>query len=651
MRNMTLGLNMENCVRILAGNNPQSGKSTVAKSAYRNGEEAYCYRTDKSYNFSHRDDVEAKDVYLPEQYLGQDIYGWAYDRHILWNSVELIERNGSTGPRKNQFKTNVTVAREFVISLPHEWTKKQRAYFVDKIAQDFANKHHVIVDCAIHRPSKSTHEHNYHIHMVHTQRVLNGRGGFGKRKREFSQREKGRVFFHAYRKHIAQEINAMSRHHGHKVKVHHQSFKDRGISRPPQQKKGRKFIYIGRKIATQKLNKHKENHMKHIDQWYLKRKTSLQRRQTTKKYAAHIHGRGDYLNAKENLKQAVEKDLAKIRQRSTVGQKLHKLLGHHNKVHIDKQKQEKNRLYRYYGDVKKLIAERKQKQDKLHITLKKQRDDLERLYQQKMAYFEEKHKNIDRQSVENERQTRKSSKEYYNTNKRFQFSSEKLNIIKKQWSQEVQRKNYWKRSFAEADRLNAYKQTYKGHFNNASHDKRLTTYIQDRFDKLKLDYKPRGMRSYRVLDVDNQKDYILHQGQGKSRQVTYSFKGNMPYGQYIQTPVQKNSQNDLKQNIAQTRSAAHQKKADADRAEVRKIVADTCKMLEGKNTPLKVAEQRRSVEQNKNNQFHHSLSIYDKAIQTVLYNSGEKKDMPHSKTYQNHITRTQQKEKQHAQTR
>src|ERR1700744_26817 len=85
-----------------------AGQRATAAAAYRAGERIRDERTGKLTNYSRRQDVTHKEIFLPSQ-LGDAPMEWARDRASLWNAAESAEK-----------RRNARVAREFQVTLPSE---------------------------------------------------------------------------------------------------------------------------------------------------------------------------------------------------------------------------------------------------------------------------------------------------------------------------------------------------------------------------------------------------------------------------------------------------------------------------------------------------------------------------------------------------
>lgn len=144
-----------------------SGQSAVASAAYRSGQVLEDQTIAKTFDYQNKQGIEVTKILVPQN---QETPEWVFDRETLWNEVEKSEK------RKNS-----TVAREVLVALPHELSKDQREELTAEFSQWLANKYQVIVDMAVHEPSKEGDDRNYHAHIMMTPRQIE-EDGFSKVK-------------------------------------------------------------------------------------------------------------------------------------------------------------------------------------------------------------------------------------------------------------------------------------------------------------------------------------------------------------------------------------------------------------------------------------------------------------------------------------
>src|SRR5579859_6079132 len=137
-----------------------NGQQATAAAAYRAGETIRDERSGELHDFSHRQDVRHKEIFLPSQFDGSPMQ-WAYDRASLWNTAESVEK------RKNS-----RVAREYQVALPPELTPQQRLALARSFAREICDRYGVAVDLAVHDPKPDRASTNYHAHLLTTTREV-----------------------------------------------------------------------------------------------------------------------------------------------------------------------------------------------------------------------------------------------------------------------------------------------------------------------------------------------------------------------------------------------------------------------------------------------------------------------------------------------
>lgn len=132
-----------------------AGESVVAKSAYRSGTRIARNETGDDQDYRHKSGVVSAHLMLPEA-----APDWARDRSKLWNAVEAKET------RKNS-----QLAREIIVSLPHELTSDQARELVLSWARTNFVDMGMAVDVAIHDPDPGDYgNRNTHAHVMATVR-------------------------------------------------------------------------------------------------------------------------------------------------------------------------------------------------------------------------------------------------------------------------------------------------------------------------------------------------------------------------------------------------------------------------------------------------------------------------------------------------
>ena len=193
------------------------GRSATASAAYRAGESIDDERTGIVFDYTRKRGVLYADILAPP-----NTPDWMRDRAQLWNAVEKVER-----------RKDAQVARDLLLSLPHELTPEQRRDLVrDFVASEFVAQG-MIADIAIHAPDRKGDDRNYHAHILLTMRELVP-NGFGNKVREWNATEQ----LEAWREHWADAVNGYLEKHGHTARVDHRSLADQGIDREPEPKQG-----------------------------------------------------------------------------------------------------------------------------------------------------------------------------------------------------------------------------------------------------------------------------------------------------------------------------------------------------------------------------------------------------------------------------
>ena len=149
-----------------------AGRSATAAAAYRSGEQLHDLRIDRVFDYTRRRGVLHSEILTPE-----NTPDWMRDRAQLWNAVEAVEK-----------RKDAQLAREVLISLPHELTRQQRIDLVRDFCREEFVAHGMIADFSVHSPDRKGDERNHHAHIMLTMRVVTGEG-FGKKARDWNSTE------------------------------------------------------------------------------------------------------------------------------------------------------------------------------------------------------------------------------------------------------------------------------------------------------------------------------------------------------------------------------------------------------------------------------------------------------------------------------
>jgi hypothetical protein len=141
-----------------------AGRSAPAAAAYRAGERIRDQRTGVLHNYTRRGDVTHRQILVPSA-MPQGSADWAQDRSRLWNAAESAEH-----------RRDSRIAREYLLSLPHELDASQRLALAQGFARELADRHNIIVDLCIHDPKPEGDPRNYHAHLLATTREIGPNG-------------------------------------------------------------------------------------------------------------------------------------------------------------------------------------------------------------------------------------------------------------------------------------------------------------------------------------------------------------------------------------------------------------------------------------------------------------------------------------------
>jgi len=153
-----------------------AGRSATAAAAYRAGVKITDERTGEIHDYTRKGGIEYTELVLPAS--APEL---TTDRAALWNAAEQAET------RKNS-----TVAREFEIALPSEFSPEERQRLAVDFAKEIVARHRCAADVAIHAPGKGGDNRNHHAHILCSTRRLTPEG-FTEKTRELDERKSGEV--------------------------------------------------------------------------------------------------------------------------------------------------------------------------------------------------------------------------------------------------------------------------------------------------------------------------------------------------------------------------------------------------------------------------------------------------------------------------
>jgi ATP-dependent exoDNAse (exonuclease V) alpha subunit len=193
------------------------GRSATASAAYRAAERIDDARTGQSFDYTRKGGVLHAEILTPA-----GTPDWMRNRSQLWNAVEQVER-----------RKDAQLARDLILSLPHELSADQRRDLVRNFVSDEFVAKGMIADIAIHAPDKRGDQRNHHAHVMLTMRELSG-SGFGLKAREWNDTD----LLEQWRERWAHAVNRQLERYGHAARVDHRSLEDQGIDREPEPKQG-----------------------------------------------------------------------------------------------------------------------------------------------------------------------------------------------------------------------------------------------------------------------------------------------------------------------------------------------------------------------------------------------------------------------------
>jgi hypothetical protein len=213
------------------------GKSTVSAAAYRTGKcatSAAAYRaaaklvderTGESFDYTRKGGVLGAEIVTPE-----NAPAWMQDRERLWNEVEKVEK------RKDS-----QLARDFVISLPHELSAAQRETLTREFVREQFAARGYVADIAWHAPDRKGDERNYHAHVMVPLRRVEGNGFAAKKERAPEGQHPSQAWKEELGRLREEWANTANRHleaAGLDLRLDHRSLAERGIDREPEPKQG-----------------------------------------------------------------------------------------------------------------------------------------------------------------------------------------------------------------------------------------------------------------------------------------------------------------------------------------------------------------------------------------------------------------------------
>jgi Ti-type conjugative transfer relaxase TraA len=208
------------------------GQSAVAGAAYRSADKLYDQRLGQTFDYTRRRGVEHAEIVLPSAVQGD--LGWALRREVLWNAAESIEK-----------RKDARIAREHEVALPAELNRPQQIELLRAFSLEIANRYHVAVDFALHRPHRKGDQRNFHAHIYSTTREITPTGLGHKVAPELSDTDRakrglllGREELRVMRAKWAEVANEHLAHAGLAMRIDHRTLEAQGIDLVPGIKLG-----------------------------------------------------------------------------------------------------------------------------------------------------------------------------------------------------------------------------------------------------------------------------------------------------------------------------------------------------------------------------------------------------------------------------
>ncbi len=205
------------------------GRSATAAAAYRAASRIEDIRTGEIHDYRKKKGVDEKFILAPT--IAPD---WVYNRSLLWNGVELRER-----------QKNSQLAREINVAIPVELSKSEQVELVREFVKEQFVSEGMIADVAFHNLSS----HNPHAHIMLTMRNIDKDGFSRKKNRDWNKRQ----LIEKQREAWAVHTNRALELAGVKEKIDHRTLEEQGINRIPQIHLGANVnAMMKRGIATEK---------------------------------------------------------------------------------------------------------------------------------------------------------------------------------------------------------------------------------------------------------------------------------------------------------------------------------------------------------------------------------------------------------------
>jgi ATP-dependent exoDNAse (exonuclease V) alpha subunit len=198
----------------------REGRSITAASAYRSAS-AIHHPSGELHDYRKRSGVLAAVLLTPP-----NAPAGLQTRQEVFSAAELAEK-----------RKDAKVAREIVLALPHELAQTASKQLAMRFGEWLVERYGIVVDVAVHAPSRHGDERNLHAHLLMTTRVL-GTNGFGEKTRQLDTRRTAAVEVELMRKTWAEMLNQSLAEARLSERVDHRSYARRGISKIGEPKVG-----------------------------------------------------------------------------------------------------------------------------------------------------------------------------------------------------------------------------------------------------------------------------------------------------------------------------------------------------------------------------------------------------------------------------
>jgi hypothetical protein len=231
----------------------KGGGSSCAKSAYISGNKITENSTGEIHDYTKKQGVEHTEIILPTG-INKEITA-----SELWNKSESAE-----------IRKDARVGREWVIGLPHELNQEERKTLSQNLARDIADRYQVGTQLAIHEPSKTGDERNYHVHILTTTRKIDENLNLGdksdieKDRKQCAQMKipTSQEQIIECRERIANRINESLQLAQVNKQVSHLSYKDQGIDKIPTKHMGKSATQLERKGISTAIGEYNRSAMR-----------------------------------------------------------------------------------------------------------------------------------------------------------------------------------------------------------------------------------------------------------------------------------------------------------------------------------------------------------------------------------------------------